>query len=92
MIKSWKHKGLHRFYTRGDKSGVNSVHTEKLTMILQLLDAAETPQLLNLPGFFLHQLKGDMKGFYSLRVSGNWRVIFKFDGQDVILVYYLDYH
>lgn len=57
-----------------------------------MFDATETPELLDLPGFFLHSLKGDMKGYYSLRVSGNWRVIFKFDGQDVILIDYLDYH
>ena len=88
MIKSWKHKDLQKFYTRGDKSGINPAHIEKLSMILQLLDAAESSNWLDLPGFYLHPLKGDKKGYYSLRVSGNWRVIFQFDAQDVILVDY----
>lgn len=92
MIQSWQHKGLRDFYRFSDKSGINPAHAEKLTMILQLLDAAEDIASLNLPGFFLHSLKGNKKGFYSMRVSGNWRVIFIFKGKDVFLVDYLDYH
>jgi proteic killer suppression protein len=92
MIKSWKHKGLKQFYLTSDKTGINPSHAKRLTIILQLLDAAEEPEALNLPGFYFHQLKGNYKGYYSVRVSGNWRVIFQFYGKNAHLIDYLDYH
>jgi proteic killer suppression protein len=92
MIKSWKHKGLKRFYTSGDKSGIRPDHAKRLTMILQLLDVANRPEVFDLPGLNFHPLKGKLKNFYALTVRANWRVIFQFDGKDVILVDYLDYH
>ena len=92
MIKSWQHKGLRKFYETGCAKGIQFKHKLRITIILQLLDAAIKPEDLNLPGIKLHQLKGNYKKFYSVSVSGNWRVIYKFDGKDVILVDYLDYH
>ncbi len=92
MIKSWKHKGLKRFYETGSKSGIQSKHVIRLKMILQLLDAAVGPNDMDLPGMRLHRLKGKLKNHYSVFVNGNWRVIFKFNGNDAELVDYLDYH
>ena len=92
MIKSWQHKGLARFYQTGKKSGIIPEHAKRLTMLLQLLNAAARPQAMHLPGLDFHQLKGDLKGFYSVAVRANWKLIFKFDGEDAILVDYLDYH
>jgi proteic killer suppression protein len=92
MIKGWKHKGLKRFYEKGDQSGIQPEHAHKLKVILQLLDAATEPQDLNLPGMNLHPLKGKMKGYYAVKVSGNWRVIFQFEGRHAVAVNYVDYH
>ncbi|MCW5589758.1 MAG: type II toxin-antitoxin system RelE/ParE family toxin [Legionellales bacterium] len=92
MIKSWKHKGLKQFYETSSKSGINPDHAKRLTMIIQLLDAAEEPEMMNLPGLSFHKLQGQLADFYSVKVNGNWRVIFKFEGKDAILVDYVDYH
>lgn len=92
MIKSWKHKGLKLFYDTGSIRGIQAKHKTRLTIILQRLDAAIKPDDLNLPGMRFHQLKGKKKGYFSVSVSGNWRVIYKFEGEDAILVDYLDYH
>ncbi len=92
MIKSWNHKGLKRFYLFGDKSGIIAIHAKRLQVILQLLDAADSPEKLNFPGFGFHKLKGDLKNYYSVTVKTNWRIIFQFDNQDAILVDYVDYH
>lgn len=92
MIKSWKHKGLCRFFQNGDISGIQVKHQSKLKIILQLLDAASQPADLNLPGMRFHRLKGNYKNHYSVTVNGNWRIIYAFDGTDAILVDYLDYH
>jgi len=92
MIKSWKHKGLEQLYLTGSKAGIQPAHARRLTVILQLLDAAETAESLDLPGLFFHPLKDDLKGYYSLRVNGNWSVIFKFENKNAYVVNYLDYH
>lgn len=92
MIKSWNHKGLRKFYLSGDKSGIIAEHSRRLHVILQLLDAADSPEKLNLPGFGFHKLKGNLKNFYSVTVRANWRVIFQYENQDAILVDYVDYH
>lgn len=92
MIKSWQHKGLKRFYLNGDKSGIIAEHAHRLQIILQLLDAATKPQQLNLPGFRFHKLTGNLKEFYAVTVRANWRIIFQFEGEDAVLVNYLDYH
>ncbi len=92
VIKSFRHKGLEQFYFTGSKSGIQSAHAQKLRIILTALDSAAQASDLNAPGWRLHQLKGERKGFFSLSVSGNWRLIFRFDAEDVELVDYLDYH
>lgn len=92
MIKSWRHKGLKSFYETGSKAGIQAKHSKRLTIILQLLSHAKTPKDMDLWNMRLHLLKGDLKGFYSVKVSGNWRVIFKFHVQNVELVDYIDYH
>ena len=73
-------------------SRVLLAHKTKLQMILFALDIAESPKELDLPAFSLHSLKGDLQGFWSIKVNGNWRVIFRFTGNDVGLLDYLDYH
>lgn len=92
MIKSFKHKGLERFYMRGSTAGIQSVHAKKLRLILSNLDQAESPDDMDLPGLRLHELKGDRKGIWSVTVSGNWRVTFRFNGRDAEIVNYEDYH
>ena len=92
MIKSFKHKGLERFYHRGSTAGIQSAHAKKLRLILSNLDQAETPDDMDLPGLRLHELKGDRKNIWSVSVNGNWRVTFRFDGRDVEIVNYEDYH
>lgn len=92
MIKSFKHKGLKKFFCNGDRSRINEEHVYKLGRILDRLDASVRPQDLNLPGYRLHELKGKEKGIWSVWVSGNWRVTFRFEGGDVINVDYRDYH
>jgi toxin HigB-1 len=92
MIVSFRHKGLQRFYETGSVRGIQTAHAAKLNRILGLLNVSVGPQDLMLPGFRLHTLSGDSKGYWSLWVSGNWRVTFRFIGTDVELVDYLDYH
>lgn len=92
MIKSWRHKGLKLFYETGSTAKIQEKHADKLHDILQGLDFATTPQHMNFPCFDFHALKGTMKGFYSVKVNANWRVVFAFEGKDAILVDYLDYH
>jgi len=92
MIKSWKHKGLRLFYDTGNTAKIQSKHADKIHDILQALDAATAPKQMDFPGLGFHKLKGDLKEFYSVKVSGNWRIIFGFEGKDAILINYLDYH
>lgn len=92
MIKSFRHKGLERFYLTGSLAGIQAIHTKRLRDQLTALSVAHGPEDLGNPGWRLHELKGDRNGFYSLKVQANWRVIFRFDGADVELVDYLDYH
>lgn len=92
MIASFRHKGLREFYETGKKSGINPDHASGLARILDRLDASVRPLDMNLPGYRLHQLSEKEKGTWSVWVSGNWRVTFKFDGEDAIRVNYLDYH
>jgi len=92
MIKSFKHKGLERLFKFSDKSKINPRHASKICRILDRLDASSSPQDMNLPGYKLHELSGNEKGTWSVWISGNWRVTFKFDGADAIVVDYRDYH
>jgi proteic killer suppression protein len=92
MIRSFKHKGLEKFFTKGTASGIQSAHSKRIRLILGRLNASITAQDMDLPGLVLHQLRGKYQGRWSVRVSGNWRITFKFDGQDAIEVDYEDYH
>jgi len=92
MIRSFRHKGLERFFLRGTKSGIQVKHASKLRLILGRLNASQSPKDMNLPGHYLHQLGGDRHGTWSVRVSGNWRVTFRFDEGDAEVVDYEDYH
>lgn len=92
MIKKIKHRGLKKLYETGKSRGLPPAHVEILEEILSLLDTADKPGNLALPGYGLHPLKGDRKGEWAVKVSGNWRVTFRFDGTDATDVNYEDYH
>jgi len=92
MIRSFKRRGLKRLYERGDRSGIRHDFLEAVERILTVLDAATTPQALDLPGYRLHPLKGNWKGWWSVTVRANWRVIFRFEGTDAFDVELIDYH
>ena len=92
MIKSFKHKGLETFFYTGSKRGINPEHSSRLARILDRLHASKDIKDMNYPGSYLHQLKGDKEGQYSVRVSGNWRVFFDFINGDAYIVDYADYH
>jgi proteic killer suppression protein len=78
MIRSFKHRGLKRLYERADRSGIRPDLVDTVQEILTVLEAA-TPQALNLPGYRLHPLKGDLKGFWSVTVRANWRIVFRIE-------------
>ena len=92
MIKSFQHKGLRGFYETGSTRGIRADHAKRLARMLQFMDRAALPADLDLPGWRLHPLKGELSEYWSLSVSGNWRVIFRFVGSDIEWVDYLDYH
>ena len=92
MIKSFQHKGLKEFFETGSKAGIQAQHAQKLSRVLLRLDIAKTANDVNLPGWRLHPLTGSLTGHYSIVVNGNWRITFKFEGEDVFLVDYIDYH
>ena len=92
MIRSIRHKGLKRLYEEDDRRGVVSQHAEKLRDILVRLDASNSVTDMDLPGFRLHPLKGELKGFWAVTVRANWRVIFRFVDGDALDLDYLDYH
>jgi proteic killer suppression protein len=92
-IRSFRHKGLKRLYEADEKRDVPGALVEKLTDVLLAIDEAERPSDVGLfPGWRLHPLKGDLKGFWSVSVSGNWRVIFRFERGDAFDVDLVDYH
>jgi len=92
VIKSFKHAGLEKFFTTGSKAGIQAAHAKKLGLLLVSLDEAESPLDMNVPGWAFHELKGDRARNFSVKVNGNWRVTFRFEGKDAILVDYKDYH
>jgi toxin HigB-1 len=92
MIRSFAHRGLKRLYERGDRSGVRQDMVAKVERILQRLDEVTSPEQMGLPGYRLHMLSGDLKGFGSVTVNGNWRVIFRFEDGEARDVDFVDYH
>ena len=92
MIKGFRHKGLEQFFTTGTTRGINAQHAAKLRRLLTALHTAEGPENLNQPNYRLHPLHGDRKGQWSIWVSGNWRLVFEFDGKDAANVDLIDYH
>jgi proteic killer suppression protein len=92
MIESFKHRGLKRLYERGERSGIRPDLVETVERILTVLDAAITPQALDLPRYRLHQLKGDRKGYWAVTVRANWRIIFRFEDGHALEVELIDYH
>lgn len=92
MIRSFQHRGLKRFYERGDRSQIGAEMLPKVETILAVLDRADVPEAMNLPGFRLHPLKGELKGFWAVTVRANWRIIWRFEGQDAVDVDLIDYH
>ena len=92
MILSFKHKGLKKFYETGSTAGIQAKHAKKLRLLLAALDTAKMIDDMDLPGFSLHPLKGDRSRIWSISVSGNWRVTFKFEEGNAQIVNYEDYH
>ena len=92
MVASFKHKGLERFFNTGSKAGIQPQHAERLRLILGRLSASTSARDMNLPGLDLHELRGDRKGTWSVKVSGNWRVTFTFVGKNALDINYEDYH
>ena len=92
MIKSFKHKGLKKFYETGSTKGIQSGHVEKLRMQLAALDTAHFIDDINIPGYRLHQLKGSRKDIWSITVNVNWRMTFEFSDGNVYILNYEDYH
>lgn len=92
MIQSFRHRGLKAFYDGRTARRVASEHVQKLRDILAVLDRSRGPEDVNLPGFRLHPLKGELKDHYAVTVSGNWRVTFRFEDGHAVDVDYVDYH
>lgn len=92
MIKTFKHKGLERFFTKGSTSGIQANHARKIADQLAFLHAAQEIDDIDKPGYHLHELKGKLKGHWAISVSGNWRIVFSFKDGDAYVVNYEDYH
>ena len=92
VIKSYRHKGLKRFAETGSKAGIQPKQTGRLRRLLTALNVASVPQDMDAPGNQLHPLEGNLANHWAVSVSGNWRLTFSFDGEDVIFVDYQDYH
>ncbi|KML48259.1 hypothetical protein VL15_30280 [Burkholderia cepacia] len=92
MIKTFIHKGLERFFLTGSKAGIRPDHAAKLGRLLTRLNESTVTEDMNRPGWYFHPLSGDLIGHYSVKVNGNWRMTFRFEDGDAILVDYQDYH
>jgi toxin HigB-1 len=92
MIRSFRHRGVERFFLSGTKAGIQPSHASRLSDQLTVLNIAMRPEQMNIPGWKFHGLKGELAGHWAVSVSGNWRITFAFDGEDAILVDYQDYH
>ena len=92
MIRSFHHRGLRRLYERGDPSGVGANQLDRITLALADLDTTSKPSDVDLPGYRLHPLRGDLKGLWSISISGNWRITCRFENGNVYDVDLVDYH
>ncbi len=92
MIKSFRHAGIENFFLAGSKAGIQPAHADKLNLQLTMLNRAKGPADMAAPGWNLHPLHGNLKQHWAVKVSGNWRLTFRFEGEDAILVDYQDYH
>ncbi len=92
MIKNFQHKGLKEFFESGSKAGIQPSHEKRLRVQLTALNSAIQPEDMDASGWQFHPLKGDMKDVYAVSVNGNWRLTFRFEGENAILVDYEDYH
>ncbi len=91
-MRTLRHKGLKRLFEQDDPSGIRADQITRIRDVLAHLDRAERPADLDLPGYRLHALKGDLKGYWSVTISGNWRVIFRFEDGDAFDINLVDYH
>ena len=91
-IRTFRHKGLERFFATGVRKGIQAKHADRLRLVLGRLNVAVEPRDMGLPGLDLHPLKGTQRGRWAVKVSGNWRLTFAFDGKDAVDVDYEDYH
>lgn len=92
MIRSFRHAGLEKFFHSGSKAGIQPAHAKKLRLQLTFLAASTRPGDMNVPGWHLHQLEGNLQDHWAVQVNGNWRMTFCFEGSDAVLVDYRDYH
>ena len=92
MILGFKHRGLAHFFLTGSKSGIHPEHVKRIRLVLGRLQASRSAADMNLPGLYLHELKGKRRGLWSVRVSGNWRITFRFERLDATDIDYEDYH
>jgi toxin HigB-1 len=92
VIRSFRHRGLKRLYEKDQRRGLRADHVDRIARILARLDEADAPGKMDLPGFKLHSLKGNLEGFWAVSVSGNWRIVFRFEGGHAYDVDLTDYH
>jgi proteic killer suppression protein len=92
VIRTFRHRGLEKFFKTGSKTGIQPAHEARLRIQLTALNLASTPLDMNRPGWDWHPLKGDLKGHWAVTVNRNWRLTFRFEGEDANLVDYRDYH
>ncbi len=92
VIRTFEHKGLEKFFLTGSLAGIQAQHAKRLRLQLAMLDHARKPEDMSAPGWRLHRLHGELRGHWAVSVSGNWRLTFRFEGEDAILVDYRDYH
>ncbi len=92
MIRSFRHKGVQRFFETGSKAGIQPAHSARLRLVLTRLETARVPKDMSAPGWKLHALKGSLAGHWAVWVDANWRLTFAFDGEDAVEIDYQDYH
>lgn len=92
MIKSFAHKGIKAFFETGTKAGIQAAHAPRLRLQLAALNRTKVPADMAVPNWKLHPLKGNLAGYWAVTVNGNWRITFRFENGDALLVDYQDYH